>query len=82
VLLLLVIALVLVAAYLLHRLVEKPVARVLRDGLARASAGLGRPERHARAPRPAADVAPAPAPAPRTVADEDTVNLPTVSSSR
>jgi peptidoglycan/LPS O-acetylase OafA/YrhL len=87
VLLLLVIGMILGAAYLLHRLVEKPVARLLKDGLARASDGMGRPERHARAPQPAVEelrpaVVVPPAPEPRPTVDADTVVLPTVPSSR
>ncbi|MEU4688612.1 acyltransferase [Actinoplanes sp. NPDC023714] len=48
----------LVAAYLLHRLIEKPLARVMSAKLAEASARLDRPDRFG--PRPAAPVVPSP----------------------
>ncbi|MEU4558229.1 acyltransferase [Actinoplanes sp. NPDC023936] len=62
VLLVLVIGIMLAAAFLLHRLVEKPVSRILRDRLAEASAAINRPGRF-DAPKPPA---PASTPAQRT----------------
>ncbi|WP_160165747.1 acyltransferase [Actinoplanes sp. OR16] len=57
-----VIAIMLVAAYLLHRLIEKPLARVLKVKLEQASAGLGRQDRFARpSSAPVSSKIPAPA---------------------
>jgi peptidoglycan/LPS O-acetylase OafA/YrhL len=55
----------LLAAYLLHRLFEKPVARILKRKLAEAAASLGRGDRYAtgRPAAPAPTTAPEPAPA-------------------
>ncbi|WP_433826147.1 acyltransferase family protein [Actinoplanes sp. CA-015351] len=65
-----VIAIMLVSAYLLHRLFEKPVARILKKRLAEAASSLGRGDRYASA-RPAA---PAPLiPAQRASAENESV---------
>ncbi|BAL91421.1 putative acyltransferase [Actinoplanes missouriensis 431] len=50
VILVLVTAIMLMAAFLLHRLVEKPVSRILRDRLAEASAMINRPDRFGTPP--------------------------------
>ncbi|MEU8242788.1 acyltransferase [Actinoplanes missouriensis] len=61
VILVLVIAIMLMAAYLLHRLVEKPVSRILRDRLAEAGAAINRPGRFDKPTPPSSPAASSPA---------------------
>ncbi|WP_229072430.1 acyltransferase [Actinoplanes sp. DH11] len=85
------IVIMLLAAYLLHRLIEKPLARVMKRKLDEAAASLGRDDRFGRPAGPPAAPAPAsppadtpaghPAPAQREPSAADTLVIPGVSRS-
>jgi peptidoglycan/LPS O-acetylase OafA/YrhL len=74
------IAIMMVVAYLLHRLIEKPLARLLKRKLSAAGANWDRPERFGREERkpPPAPAPPPDPPGPRDPFDADTTQLPVV----